>query len=257
MLLPNPHLSPERQAYFRAVARRKVEQQREEIARARKEDGPTTSDAEMVALNQRVREATGSEWHWLRNHTETYNQHWEEEGRPSPYEPFPDKPYFPVIFEYLNAPGKVKAIDKSRDMMVTWAIMGYFTLQAMKFHEREIIVQTMEETKAHQCIDYAKTLYRRQPQWLKDAFPLAKPIEKMASNEFSMANGSVIWGIPGGAGKLRAYHPWGYFNDETAFQPEAGLCYNEALSACQKVVLNSTAWPSWFCDWTGDIQVET
>jgi hypothetical protein len=248
----NPSLSPEREAYFRAVARRRYEQHEESIARARQVEN-TVSDEEAAASNRRVREATDTEWQWLRNHTETHNPHWQEEGRSSPYETFPDKPYFPVIFEYLHGPGKVKAIDKSRDMMVTWAIMGFFTLQAMKVHEREIVVQTMEEGKARECIGYSKCLYRRQPQWLKDAFPLAKPIDKMAANEFSLANGSVIWGIPGGAGKLRTYHPWGYFNDETAFQPEAGECYDEALSACQKIVLNSTAWPGWYFDWLSDI----
>jgi hypothetical protein len=35
------------------------------------------------------------------------------------------------------------------------------------------------------------------------------------------------------------YIPWGYFNDETAFQPEAGECYNEAVSVVKgKIILN-------------------
>jgi hypothetical protein len=229
-----------------------VSQREEELARARQVEMSQVSDEETAALNRRVREATASEWTWLRNHTKTYNPHWKEEGRPAPEEPFPDKPYFPVIFDYLNAPGKVKPIDKSRDMMVTWAIMGWFTIKAMMVPQREIVAQTMEKEKAAQCIDYAKCLYTNQPQWLKDAFPLEKPISKMSQFEFSLANGSVIWGIPGGKGKLRSYHPWGYFNDETAFQPEAGECYDEALSACQVIVLNSTAMDGWYCDWLDD-----
>jgi len=241
-------------AYLRALARRRVEEHEESLARARQTENPVSSE-EAAARNKRVREATADEWTWLRNHTETYNPHWIEEGRPSPYEPFPDKPYFPVLFEYLHLPGRVKPIKKSRDMMVTWAIMGYFTLEAMKVPEREIVVQTMKDDKVIQCIDYAKCLYRRQPDWLREAFPLAKPIEKMAAKEFSLANGSVIAGIPGGADQLRSYHPWGYFNDETAFQPEAGLCYDEALSACQKIVLNSTAADSWFFDWMDDVEI--
>lgn len=250
--LPNP-LVTDRELYLRAYARRMVEQRNEELARARQVEH-TAPDEETAALNERVRAATATEWVWLRNHTETYNQHWKEEGRPTPYEPFPEKPYFPILFEYLHAPKKVRAVEKSRDLMVTWAIMGYFTLEAMKVHEREIVVQTMEAEKAEQCIEYAKCLYGRQPQWLKDAFPLKKPLEKMAKNEFSLANGSVIWGIPGGQGKIKSYHPWGYFSDETAFQPEAGICYDETLSAVQKIVLNSTAWPSWYFDWVNDIE---
>lgn len=241
-------------AYLRAVARRRYDEHQESLAIA-KQTETTVSDEELAARNQRVREATADEMVWLTQHTKTYNPHWIEELRPEPNEPFPNDDYFRAVFWYLHLPGKVKALEKSRDMMVTWAIMGYFTLEAMKVPAREIIVQTMSDEKAIQCIEYAKCLYINQPPWLQEAFKLSKPIEKMAGNEFSLANGSVIWGIPGGAGKLRSYHPWGYFNDESAFQPEAGLCYDEALSACQKIVLNSTAWPGWYFDWLNDVEV--
>lgn len=36
-----------------------------------------------------VREATSDTYRWCTEHTKTYNEHWQEEGRPSPYEPFP------------------------------------------------------------------------------------------------------------------------------------------------------------------------
>jgi hypothetical protein len=38
----------------------------------------------------------------------------------------------------------------------------------------------------------------------------------------SEENGSYIIGIPGGADQIRSYHPWGYLNDESSFQPDAG-----------------------------------
>jgi hypothetical protein len=239
---------------LRAKARRITEQNEETLARARDVEH-NVSDTEMAEQNRRVREATADELTWLQNYTATHNPHWKEEDRPNPYEPFPDKPYFRCLFDFLNAPGKVKPIEKSRDMMITWGIMGYFTLEAMKVPEREIVCQTMEETKAKENVFYARTLYTRQPEWLKQAFPLSKPLDRMAENELSFANGSIIWGIAGGAGKLRTYHPWGYFNDETAFQPEAGFSYDESLSAVQKIVLNSTAWPGWYFDWLNDVEV--
>ena len=53
---------------------------------------------------------------------------------------------------------------------------------------------------------------------------------------------------------MRGYHPWGYFNDETSFQPEAGECYNEALSAVKgKIILCSTAGPGRYADFRHDI----
>jgi hypothetical protein len=46
----------------------------------------------------------------------------------------------------------------------------------------------------------------------------------------------------------------GILNDETSFQPEAGECYNEALSAVKgKIILNSSAGPGWYADVRHDI----
>lgn len=53
---------------------------------------------------------------------------------------------------------------------------------------------------------------------------------------------------------IRGYHPWGYLNDETSLQPEAGECYNEVLSAVKgKIILNSSAGPGWYADTRRDI----
>jgi hypothetical protein len=111
-----------------------------------------------------------------------------------------------------------------------------------------------EGKKVIQLIDYAKCLYRRQPVWLREAFPLAKPLKNQSDLELQFANGSHIVGIPGGADHIRSYHPWGYLNDESSFQPEAGDCYNEALSAVKgKIIFNSSAGPGWYADARRDI----
>lgn len=247
----NSELTP-RDLRKAALAAMALQQQQEEADRARGRD-TQASDEEQKALNKRVREATSSTLLWLTTYTKTFNPHWKEQGRESPYMPFPDWPFFPTLFEYLEMDdGEPKLFEKSRTMMVTWGIMGYFTLQAMLVPEREIVVQTMTEEKGELPIDYAKCLYASQPEWLRDAFPLPKPIDKQPMNEFRFSNGSVIFGIPAGAGKIRSYHPWGYFSDETAFQVEAGTAYDEALSAAKKIVLNSTAAASWYFDFTSD-----
>lgn len=238
-----------------ALAALLLEQQEEEYNRARHSENKL-SDAEQRALANRTREATSSTWHWLRNYTKTYNQHWKEQGLESAYMPFPEWPHFPVVLDYIeDESDSIKLIEKSRTMMVTWVIMGYFTLQAMLHPEREIVVQTMTDEKGEQPIDYAKALWANQPEWLRKQFPLPKPLEKQSANEFRVGS-SVIYGIPAGIGKIRSYHPWGYFNDETAFQPDAGTAYDEALSAAKKIVLNSTAAASWFFDFTRDAVVE-
>lgn len=49
-----------------------------------------------------VKEATSDTYRWVTEHTKTYNEHWIEEGRPSPYEPFPQYEYFRDLFELFD-----------------------------------------------------------------------------------------------------------------------------------------------------------
>jgi hypothetical protein len=234
---------------LRAHARLILSRKEEEIARARHEESSTSTQE----LQAKVRDATRNTWHWLKNYTETSNPHWMEEGRPRPNEPFPDKPYFEPTLDYIEN-HRITVIEKSRDMMISWVICGFITKNAMTVPEREIVMQTMESSKAEQLVEYCKTLYKRQPDWLRDAFPVPKSVDYQGSMYLEFSNGSVIHGIPGGAGAIRSYHPWCYFSDETAFQPDAGECYAEALSAAVKLILNSSAAPGWMAAFKNDIK---
>jgi hypothetical protein len=241
--------------YRAAQAAYLLELEHERYDRARGGENVLT-DAEKRAQMDRVREATKSTYHWLTHHTETYNQHWKEQKRPSPYQPFPNWPFLPVLLEHLEDDDeRVKIFEKSRDMMVTWAITGYFTLQCMLNDEREVIIQTQTDEKGWEVISYAKHLYTRQPEWLRNAFPVPKPLDKQPQSEFRVGS-SVMHVIPSGVGKVRSYHPWGIFSDETAFQPEAKVSYDEArASGVRKIVLNSTCSVGWFCDHNRDAEM--
>jgi|HubBroStandDraft_6_1064221.scaffolds.fasta_scaffold395070_1 hypothetical protein len=202
----------------------------------------------------RLEQAVSDPYRWATEHTQTYNEHWQEEGRPSPYEAFPQRlPYLEPLFQVLELE-RIIWIVKSRDMMISWACLAYLTWKAMSTPVCGSVVQAQKEKKVIQLIDYAKCLYRRQPVWLREAFPLAKPLKNQSDLELQFANGSYIVGIPGGADQIRSYHPWGYLNDESSFQPEAGDCYNEALSAVKgKIIFNSSAGPGWYADARRDI----
>jgi len=190
---------------------------------------------------------------WAAKFTQTYNEHWAEEGRPSPYEPFPTWPYVQALFRLLQT-DRIILLEKSRDMLVSWICVAYLTWEAMRIPHRGVLFQTQKEDKAVQLVEYAKCLYRRQPPWLQEAFPLTKPVDKQAGLELQFANGGYVIGIPGGANQIRSYHPWGYLNDESSFQPEAGESYNEALSAVKgKIIFNSSASPGWYADFRRDI----
>ena len=239
-----------------AMAQMILNQRQEELDIATGQETRLT-EVEAKAQADRVRDATSSTLRWLTKFTKTYNPHWKEQKKPSAWEPFPEWAFFGPLLEYIDRDDeKVKRVEKSRTMMVSWAIVGYFTLQAMLVPERQIIFQTMKDDKVNQLIEYAKCLWLSQPDWLRAAFPVAKPVEKQSQKQLEFANGSVIFGLPGGAGQMRSFHPWGYLNDETAFQPEAADCVDEALSACVKIVLNSTAANSWYFDSNNDAEIK-
>lgn len=201
----------------------------------------------------RVEEATANAYTWVRNYTQTYNEHWIKEGRPSPYEAFPDSPYFRPLFELFDSE-PVIWLEKSRDLMVSWACVAYLTFNAMKTPHCGVLLQCQKEDKVIQLIDYAKCLYRRQPQWLQEAFPLTKHVDDQPARELHFAHGGYVYGIPGGADQIRSYHPWGYLNDESSFQVDAGECYNEALAAVAgPIIFNSSAGPGWYADARHDV----
>lgn len=209
----------------------------------RKSEAASTGDDAKFA-----QDATRDVYTWVTEHTETWNEHWVEEGRPSPYEKFPRLPYFEVLFQVFERESIVW-IEKSRDLMVSWACVAYLTVNAMTVPHRGVIFQTQKDDKVIQLVDYAKYLYRRQDPRIQKAYPLSKPLDRQPDHSLSFAAGGYIVGIPGGADQIRSYHPWGYLNDESSFQPDAGECYNEALAAVKgKVIFNSSAGPGWYAD---------
>jgi hypothetical protein len=200
-------------------------------------------------ISDRAQAATRDAFTWLTRYTKTYNQHWQEEGRPSPYEPFPPHNYLAAVLYFIDQE-RITWWEKSRDMMLSWACVGYLTMNAMAVPEREVLFQTQKQDKAIQLVKYASCLYHQQPDWLKREFPL----ESESQLEMHFERGGSVVGIPGGADQIRSYHPWGYLNDESSFQPDAGECYNEALAAVKgKIIFNSSAGPGWYADARRDI----
>jgi len=183
--------------------------------------------------------------HWLQHHTQTKDPHWREVGAASPYRSFPDKPYFRPIIETLQREPVVFCV-KSRDLMLSWLVVGFFTHDCMTNRGVEVLFQSQTEEKAAESVEYARCLYDRQDDDLKAQYPLAQPLAKQSSLELNFRNGSRIVGIPHGADKIRSYHPTALFMDESAFIADAGESFDEAIAACQKIAVLSSANSGWF-----------
>jgi hypothetical protein len=200
---------------------------------------------------EQVAEMVGDPLMWLQQHTQTKDSHWREAGAVSPYRSFPNKPYFrPVADAFQREP--VLLIEKSRDLMLSWLCVGLFTHAVMTNDGIEVLFQSQKESKAFELVAYARTLYERQKPEICEAYPLARKMTEQADGVLEFANGSRIVGIPGGADQIRSYHPWGLFQDEAAFMPEAGKAYDHAVPVCQKIVVVSSAGPGWFADFVTD-----
>ena len=182
---------------------------------------------------------------WLQNFTKTRDPHWREAGARSPLRPFPDKPYFRPLIEVLQRE-ETLFIAKSRDVMASWLCVGFFAHQAMITSGVEVLFQSQTEEKAAELVKYARILYENQDEDIKAQYPLPVPLGRQNQLELDFGHGSRIVGIPHGMDKIRSYHPTMLLIDEAAFVHDAAQSYEEAISACKKIVVLSSAAPGWF-----------
>ena len=208
---------------------------------------------------------------WLRNHTATENYHWKEQNLP-PVAPFPYKPhpgfneehlrildalkiphdfttsdppdYLDVIMGFFLAQ-KFTLVPKSREMITTWSAVGFITWCCQFNEKMEWLGQSEQDEKAKGCIRYANILYRNQPEWMKKLHPLKRGDEGTA-HSIEWASGSRFIAVPQGERQSASYHPYGYFNDESAHQVGWKQTWDVAGRACKKMIGVSSAAPSDF-----------
>ncbi len=192
--------------------------------------------------------------YWLQNHTKTFDEHWKSVGAKTPNSPFPTHPYFDEVFRFLSRDpkicgfeSKVRNIIKARDLMITWACVGFLTHLAMTEFAK-ISFQSQNENKSRDLIKYAKVLYDNQEPWLKLRYPLKEgySINDFPMDQLEFQSGSLIQGIPQGGDQVRASHPTGLLMDEADIQPEGKDAYDTAWHACEYIILLSTPKQGWY-----------
>lgn len=168
-----------------------------------------------------------------------------------PIRPFTLMEYFrPIIETWLTE--DFIAVEKSRDMMMTWLAVSMFTWDTLFHKGRQYIFQSETAMKTRELIDRVEVIYHNQPVWLKAAWnPKPYGAEGPSRAGIFKVPGlqSEIIGFPQGADKIRQYHPSGVFSDEAAFNPEAGDTFAAIKPAVQnggKYLAVSSANPGWF-----------
>jgi hypothetical protein len=190
--------------------------------------------------------------YWMTQCTRTRDDHWREKGT-QPFNRFPAKPYFPGLFDVMRSARRL-FIPKSREMMISWAVIGYGVWLCQWFPGSHVIVQSEKASKSIDLVSgndlpgYARVLYDQQESFLKLKHPLTKPSDQMAGDFLTWKNGSSIQGVPGGADQVRQYHPALLIMDEAAFMTEAAASYNTAEPVASQIIVVSSAGPGWFAD---------
>lgn len=188
--------------------------------------------------------------YWLQNHTLTTDDHWQIKGTPAKA-PFPRKSYFEWLFgamaKLLWQPELKKDalfVPKSRDMLVSWSVMGFITWMCQFRPQTFWIAQSAKEDKAVELVQYSRTLYHNQDEFLRERHPL----EADTNLEIRWKNGSRILGLPAGEDQVRIHHPFGWFADEAAFLPDFIQCFDAVRPVAAQIVAVSTAAPGAFAD---------
>jgi hypothetical protein len=184
---------------------------------------------------------------WLTGHTKTEDTHWMDTQTEFRV-PLPKKEYLRVVMQYLLSETAL-FLPKTREMLMSWLVCGLITWECQWFPVFWV-AQTGKEDKVAELIEYARTLYRNQPEWMKKR----NPIVQDNSLELTWANGGRFLGVPKGADQIRVHHPKGYFQDESAFLPEAQQAFDAVRPVCRQVICVSTDEIGWFHN---EIKLET
>lgn len=99
-------------------------------------------------------------WYFIKNYVKT-------QPRGRPLQPFPDYPYLQSLIYDLQKE-KMLIILKSRQMLVTWAVIAYFLWETMFVGNCDNGIISKREEEAKEAIDWrAQTIYNSLPDYLK------------------------------------------------------------------------------------------
>lgn len=176
---------------------------------------------------------------WLTSHTKTEDTHWMDKGTEF-QSPFPKREYIRIVISYLLR-CKSLFLPKSREMLMSWTVCGFIAWMC-QWYPVFWVAQTGKEDKVAELIQYARTLYKNQPEWMQKKNPLVVDNDL----ELQWAEGGRFLGVPKGADQIRIHHPHGYFQDESAFLPEAQEAFDAVRPVCKQIVCVSTDEVGWF-----------
>lgn len=188
----------------------------------------------------------------------------DEHDPETPIKPFPDQMYLRVMADLLCVGGgfmtpaearyakawgvpvrhlehlhesRKMAVEKSRQVKITWVVLAYLLWRAKYVDHQLIMVQSKRAQDANALVCERKddnsarlcVMEQNLPEFLQTV-DFGKGGSAL-KGEVGFPNGSKVLAIPEGGSKIRSRTPSVLFSDEAAFQPQFGEAYKAALPA--------------------------
>lgn len=189
---------------------------------------PELQDKALAAIGMVQREDSAGSLEYFAKYVRTQDAHADGSFSERAFPKRKDKPY---LWQFLDACQRESlfAVEKSRQIMITWAACLYCFWKAKFTPNRLIFIQSKKEE------DAASLVYHRDPYGARIAFMEHSLPEGLRTVDFTKNASygqivfpdthSKIWGIPEGGDIIRSYTASIVFSDEFAFQPEAAEAY--------------------------------
>jgi len=144
---------------------------------------------------------------------------------------FPTREEKPAIWDLLDTMKEesMLAIEKSRQLLVTW-LCCLFCLWVAKFQKNRLVfVQSKKEEDAANLV-FNSEWSKARISFMESNLPesLKSDVLPAYGKLYFKETGSSIWGIPEGGDQIRSYTPSLVFSDEFAYQPEAEAAWTAA-----------------------------
>ena len=199
----------------------------------------TAIGKDLIWQKNEVERCKAEPWYWAVNYIWTIKK--DENVRKPEVMRFPAFANLRFVFnECFIEP--MLAIDKSRQLKMTWLMMLYCLFWAQFQGGETIICQTKKEEVADtELIWRAEFMRKSQPVWLRR--PGKKSYKKLVFPKIGAMEESKILGIPSGGDQIRSMNPSRVLIDEGGFfdAGEFEECRTAALACCQDIKCVSTA----------------
>lgn len=177
----------------------------------------------------------------------------EHDSSGNPFKLIPKAEYIRDVCDLFQTENLL-AIEKSRQMMISWVCMGLALWYTMFNPGKRTFIMSKKEKDADAMLDRIKIMYERLPEEFHKAYPADKPFTYLQL-KFGKQS-SIIQGVPQGPDQLRQYTSSLVIMDEAAFQEQAEnafIALKPSLVGGGKLVVISTPnGQNWFYRVTRD-----